>query len=94
MAESYYEYASTFEDSDKINSIILYKYAKGVAFALRFLEPIEETSTPQSGVIIEKTSPVVREKSYNYVGYFIVGLLIGLLIGGIAVYYTKREIYR
>lgn len=62
MAESYYEYASTFEDSDKINSIILYKYAKGVAFALRFLEPIEETSTPQSGVIIEKP-PQLLEKN-------------------------------
>jgi len=94
MAESYYEYASTFEDSDKINSIILYKYAKGVAFALRFLEPIEEISTPQDGAVIEKTSTIVAKKSYNYVAYFIGGLLIGLIIGGIAVFYTKREIYR
>ncbi|KYC45274.1 MAG: Archaeal Lon protease [Candidatus Methanofastidiosum methylothiophilum] len=93
MAESYYEYASTFEESDKIGAIILYKYSKGVAFALRFLEPLEEIST-QKEVQIEKSQTLVTTKSYNYVAYFIGGLLIGLIIGGIAVFYTKREIYR
>ena len=93
MAESYFEYASTFEESDKIGSIILYKYSKGVAFALRFLDPLENTSTQQE-VQIEKSSTLVTTKSYNYVGYFIGGLLIGLIIGGIAVFYTKRGIYK
>jgi len=93
MAESYFEYASTFEESDKIGSIILYKYSKGVAFALRFLEPLEEASTQQE-VQIEKSSTLTTTKSYAYVGYFIAGLLIGLIIGGIAILYTKREIYR
>ncbi|NYT03419.1 MAG: hypothetical protein GKC00_01785 [Candidatus Methanofastidiosa archaeon] len=93
MAESYYEYASTFEESDKIGAIILYKYSKGVAFALRFLEPLEETSSEQE-VQVEKSSTLVTTKSYNYVGYFIGGLLIGLIIGAIAVFYTKKEMYR
>ncbi len=93
MAESYFEYASTFEESDKIGSIILYKYSKGVAFALRFLEPIEDASAQQE-VQIEKSSTLVATKSYNYFGYFIGGLLIGLIIGAIAVFYTKREIYK
>lgn len=93
MAESYYEYASTFEESDKIGSIILYKYSKGVAFALRFLEPLEDRSSEQE-VQIEKSSTLVTTSSYNYVGYFIGGLLIGLIIGAIAVFYTKREMYR
>ncbi|HNU62047.1 MAG TPA: hypothetical protein PKL04_07600, partial [Methanofastidiosum sp.] len=93
MAESYFEYASTFEESDKIGSIILYKYSKGVAFALRFLEPLEEAS-PQQEVQIEKSSTLTTTKSYAYVGYFIAGLLMGLIIGGIAIFYSKREIYR
>ena len=93
MAESYYEYASTFEESDRISAIILYKYSKGVAFALRFLDPLEETSNPEE-VEIEKSQTLVSTNSYRYVGYFIGGLLIGLIIGGIAVIYTKREIYR
>ena len=93
MAESYYEYASTFEESDKIGSIILYKYSKGVAFALRFLEPLEDISSEQE-VQIEKSSTLVTTNSYNYVGYFIGGLLIGLIIGAIAVFYTKKDMYR
>jgi len=93
MAESYFEYASTFEESDKIGSIILYKYSKGVAFALRYLEPLDEASTPQE-VQIDKSPTLITPKYYNFVGYFIGGLLVGLIIGGIAVLYTKREIYR
>ena len=93
MAESYFEYASTFEETDKISSIILYKYSKGVAFALRFLDPLDGVS-PQEEVQIEKSPTLVTTRSYNYVGYFIGGLLVGLIIGGIAVFYTKREIYK
>jgi len=93
MAESYFEYASTFENSDKIASIILYKYSKGVALALRFLEPVENEITNQE-IQIEKTPTLVNPSSYNYVGYFLAGLILGLVIAGIAVYYSRREIYK
>jgi len=93
MAESYFEYASTFEGSDKIASIILYKYSKGVALALRFLEPLENEASQQE-IQIEKTPILVNPSSYNYVGYFLAGLIIGLVIAGIAVYYRRREIYK
>lgn len=93
MAESYFEYASTFEGSDKIASIILYKYSKGVALALRFLEPLD-SDTSQKEAQLEKTPMLVNPSSYNYVGYFLAGLIIGLVIAGIAVFYSRREIYK
>jgi hypothetical protein len=64
-----------------------------VAFALRFLESLEEAS-PEREVQIEKSSTLTTTKSYAFVGYFIAGLLIGLIIGGIAIFYTKRGIYK
>ncbi len=93
MAESYFEYASTFEESDRIASIIFYKYSKGVAFALRFLDPLDQT-TPKQEVEIEKSPVLITTASQNNVGYFIGGLLLGLILGGIAFFYKKREIYK
>ena len=90
MAESYFEYATTFEESDRIASIIFYKYSKGVAFALRFLDPLDEI-TPRKEVEIEKSPVLIASTSKDNIGYFIGGLLLGLIIGGIALYYKKRE---
>jgi predicted S18 family serine protease len=93
MADSYFEYASTFEESDKITSIILYRYSKGVALALRFLEPIEGMPL-QEEIQLEKVSTPITNNSYYHIGYFIAGLLIGAVIAGIAIFYNKREIYK
>jgi uncharacterized protein len=93
MAESYFEYATTFEESDRIGSIILYKYSEGVAFALRFLDPVNNELAQQE-VQIEKSPIITNSTSYDKVGYFIAGLIIGLVIAGIAIFYNKRELYK
>lgn len=93
MAESYFEYATTFEESDRIGSIILYKYSEGVAFALRFLDPVNNELAQQE-VQIEKSPIITNSTSYDKVGYFIAGLIIGLVIAGITIFYNKRELYK